>query len=102
LKQIPSNPESRAIAVKNSKQDAEYMAQQMASLGFIQQSQIKGTVSMIMAKDVNYRHSKYLTMKLFEILKKLNSEQMSNISEDFYRYAGSQIKGVSGPYIKLQ
>lgn len=102
LKQIPSNPESRAIAVKNSKQDAEYIAQQMSSLGFIQQSQIKGTVSMIMAKDVNYRHSKYLTMKLFEILKKLNSEEMTNITEDFYRYAGSQIKGVSGPYIKLQ
>ena len=51
---------------------------------------------------VNYRQSKYLTVKLFEIIKGISDAKKKNmLMEDMYRYASSTVTGVSGPYIKL-
>ena len=52
--------------------------------------------------DTNYRQSKYLTVKLFEIIDGINDVNKKNmLMEDMYRYASSTVREVSGPYIKL-
>ena len=75
------------------------MAKTMKDFGFIQSNQVTPTETMIETSDLNYQSSKYLVLKLFESLEKV--KDMDKITEEFYRYAGSQIKGVSAPYLKM-
>ena len=95
LDKIPDNNPARAQAPK----EAEWMAKTMKDFGFIQPNQVKPTETMIETSDLNYQSSKYLVLKLFESLEKV--KDMDKITEEFYRYAGSQIKGVSAPYLKM-
>ena len=97
LPTIPDNNPARNDAPK----EAKWMAQTMKDFNFIQSNQIESTEEMIETSSLNYQSSKYLVLKLFESLKKLSKEEMHKITEEFYRYAGSQIKGVSAPYLKL-
>ena len=99
LPKIPDNGPARAQAPK----EAKWMAQTMKDFNFIQSNQIGPTEEMIETSSLNYQSSKYLVLKLFESLKTLSKKEggMDKITEEFYRYAGSQIKGVSAPYLKL-
>ncbi len=101
LKEIPSNPEARSIASNIKESDAKWMAEAMVNHRFINSGDVGGITNMIMGSNVNYISSKYLVLKLFDVLPLSDKKKMDSLVEDFYRYAGSQIKGVSGPYIKL-
>jgi len=95
LTPIPDNIPARNQAPNESK----WMAKTMKDFGFIQSNQVTPTETMIETSDLNYQSSKYLVLKLFESLEKV--KDMDKITEEFYRYAGSQIKGVSAPYLKM-
>ena len=68
---------------------------------FVPQKDKQAIVNMIKSSTVNYRQSKFLVQELFDNLPLDNQKKMNQIVEDMYRYAGSIIKGVSGPYIKM-
>jgi len=101
VKEITDNIPSRNIATKNSNQTAENMAKSMIKHGFVPQKDKQAIVNMIKASNVNYRQSKFLVQELFDNLPLNDKKKMDQIVEDIYRYAGSIIKGVSGPYIKM-
>ena len=101
IKEITDNIPSRNIASQNKDQTAEAMAKSMVKHGFIKQSEVPGVVNMIKGSNVNYRQSKFLVLEMFDNLPLSNKKKMNQLVEDMYRYAGSIIKGVSGPYIKL-
>ena len=101
IKQITDNIPSRSLASQNSDQMAKNMASSMVKHGFIKTKDKQAIVNMIKASNVNYRQSKFLVLELFDNLPLTDKKKMNQIVEDMYRYAGSIIKGVSGPYIKL-
>ena len=101
IKQITDNIPSRNLASQNSDQMANNMAKSMVKHGFIKQKDFDGIVNMIKASNVNYRQSKFLVLEMFDNLPLNDKKKMDQLVEDMYRYAGSIIKGVSGPYIKL-
>ena len=101
VKEITDNIPSRNIATKNSDQTAENMAKSMVKHGFVPQKDKQAIVNMIKSSTVNYRQSKFLVQELFDNLPLNDKKKMDQIVEDMYRYAGSIIKGVSGPYIKM-
>ena len=99
--QITDNIPSRNLATQNKDQTAETMAKSMVKHKFVPQKDKQAIVNMIKSSTVNYRQSKFLVQELFDNLPLDNQKKMNQIVEDMYRYAGSIIKGVSGPYIKL-
>ena len=101
VKQITDNIPSRNKASQNSDQMAQDMAKSMADHGFIPNKDKKAIANMIKSSSVNYRQSKFLVQELFDNLPLNDKKKMDQIVEDMYRYAGSIIKGVSGPYIKM-
>jgi len=99
--QITDNIPSRNLATQNKDQTAETMAKSMVKHKFVPQKDKQAIVNMIKSSTVNYRQSKFLVQELFDNLPLDNQKKMNQIVEDMYRYAGSIIKGVSGPYIKM-
>lgn len=102
MKEIPTNQESKTIARANNRKDAEYMADVMIKTNIIKTSEKNSVISQIQSGEAIYRQSKYLTMKLFETIHDMPPDKRNEVIEDFYRYAGSQVRNVSAPYIKLQ
>ena len=86
---------------QNKDQTAENMAKSMIKHGFVQNKDKQAIINMIKASNVNYRQSKFLVQEMFDNLPLNDKKKMDQLVEDMYRYAGSIIKGVSGPYIKL-
>ena len=101
IKQITDNIPSRNAASKNSDATAKKMAKSMVKHGFVPSKDEEAIVNMIKSSNVNYRQSKFLVLELFDNLPLTDKKKMNQIVEDMYRYAGSIIKGVSGPYIKM-
>lgn len=101
VKEITDNIPSRNIATKNSDATAKKMAKSMVKHRFVPAKDEQAIVNMIKASNENYRQSKFLVQELFDNLPLDNQKKMNQIVEDMYRYAGSIIKGVSGPYIKM-
>ena len=102
LPELPDNPTSRRIATQGDQKMAEWVAKTSVSLGLVNANQEAEAEMIWKSKDVNYRQSKYLTVKLFEIINSINDAKKKNmLMEDMYRYASSTVTGVSGPYIKL-
>ena len=101
VKQITDNIPSRNIATQNKDSTAESMTKSMIKHGFVQQKDKQAIINMIKASNVNYRQSKFLVQELFDNLPLNDKKKMDQLVEDMYRYAGSIIKGVSGPYIKM-
>ena len=52
-------------------------------------------------KSNKYRYSKYLVMKLFQIINSISGEMRDSVVQDFYLYASSQAT-YSAPYYKLE
>ena len=101
IKEITDNIPSRNLAEKNSDQTAEKMANSMVKHKFVPAKDKKAIINMIKSSTVNYRQSKFLVQELFDNLPLNDKKKMDQLVEDIYRYAGSIIKGVSGPYIKM-
>ncbi len=102
LEQLPDNPTSRRIAVQGDEKMAEWIAKTSKDLGLVNSNQEAEAEMKWLQGDTNYRQSKYLTVKLFEIINGINDVNKKNmLMEDMYRYASSTVTGVSGPYIKL-
>ena len=99
--QITDNIPSRNIATQNKQQTAVKMAKSMVKHRFVPAKDEKAIVNMIKASNDNYRQSKFLVQELFDNLPLNDQQKMNQIVEDMYRYAGSIIKGVSGPYLKM-
>ena len=99
--QITDNIPSRNLATKNSDQTAEKMAKSMVKHKFVPSKDEAAITNMIKSSTVNYRQSKFLVQELFDNLPLKDKKKMDQLVEDMYRYAGSIIKGVSGPYIKM-
>lgn len=100
--QLPDNPTSRRIAVQGDEKMAEWVAKTSKSLGLVNTNQEAEAEMRWLQGDTNYRQSKYLTVKLFEIINGINDDKKKNmLMEDMYRYASSTVTGVSGPYVKL-
>ena len=102
LESLPDNPTSRRIAVQGTDQMAQWVAKTSVDLGLVSSNQEAEAEMRWKSGDTNYRQSKYLTVKLFEIIKGISDAKKKNmLMEDMYRYASSTVTGVSGPYIKL-
>ena len=100
--QLPDNPTSRRIAVQGDEKMAEWVAKTSKSLLLVNVNQEAEAEMRWLQGDTNYRQSKYLTVKLFEIINGINDDKKKNmLMEDMYRYASSTVTGVSGPYVKL-
>ena len=110
LPELPDNPTSRNTANQGTDKMAQWVAKTSVSLGLIKPNQeaeaeMNWKSPKPSAKSdnpVNYRQSKYLTVKLLEIIKGINdNDKRSMVIEDMVRYATSTIRGISGPYMKL-
>ena len=102
LPELPDNPTSRNTANQGTDKMAQWVAKTSVDLGFVNSNQEAEAEMRWKSGDVNYRQSKYLTVKLFEIINSINDRHKKNmLMEDMYRYASSTVMGVSGPYIKL-
>ena len=102
LPELPDNQTSRRIAVRGDEKMAEWVGKTSKDLGLVNSNQESEAETKWLQGDTNYRQSKYLTIKLFEIINDINDMKKKNmLMEDMYRYASSTTKGVSGPYIKL-
>ncbi len=102
LEQLPDNPTSRRIAVQGDEKMAQWVAKTSKSLGLVNSNQEAEAEMRWLQGDTNYRQSKYLTVKLLEIINGINDNDKKNmVIEDMVRYATSTIRGISGPYMKL-
>jgi hypothetical protein len=110
LPQLPDNPTSRNIANQGTDKMAQWVAKTSVSLGIIKPNQeAEAEMNWKNPKPtgkndnpVNHRQSKYLTVKLLEIINGINDNDKKNmVIEDMVRYATSTIRGISGPYMKL-
>ena len=102
LPELPDNPTSRNTANQGTDKMAQWVAETSVALGLVDSNQEAEAEMRWKSGDVNYRQSKYLTVKLFEIINSINDAKKKNmLMEDMYRYASSTVTGVSGPYIKL-
>ena len=101
LPELEDNQTSRRVA-QGGDRIAQMIAKSSKDLGLINSNQEAEAEMRYKSGDVNYKHSKYLTIKLFEIVKGIkDSHKRDLLMEDMYRYASSTVTGVSGPYIKL-
>jgi len=110
LPELPDNPTSRRIAEQVDEKMAQWVAKTSVSLGLIKPNQeAEAEMNWKSPKPtgksdnpVNHRQSKYLTVKLLEIINGINDNDKKNmVIEDMVRYATSTIRGISGPYMKL-
>ena len=102
LPELPDNPTSRNTANQGTDKMAQWVAETSVALGLVDSNQEAEAEMRWKSGDVNYRQSKYLTVKLFEIINSIKDRNKKNmLMEDMYRYASSTVTGVSGPYIKL-
>ena len=102
LPELPDNPTSRNTANQGTDKMAKWVAETSVALGLVDSNQEAEAEMRWKSGDVNYRQSKYLTVKLFEIINGIKDRNKKNmLMEDMYRYASSTVTGVSGPYIKL-
>ena len=102
LPELPDNPTSRRTATQGTDQMAQWVAKTSVALGLVNSNQEAEAEMRWKSGDTNYRQSKYLTVKLFEIINGINDAKKKNmLMEDMYRYASSTVSGISGPYIKL-
>ena len=101
LDEIPSSAESASLATKNTMEHCMNISQLMASNGIISAQQIENTANLIQKKSNKYRYSKYLVMKLFQVINSISGEIRDNVVQDFYLYASSQAT-YSAPYYKLE
>ena len=102
LPELPDNPTSRNTANQGTDKMAQWVAKTSVDLGLVNSNQEAEAEMRWKSGDVNYRQSKYLTVKLFEIINSIKDRNKKNmLMEDMYRYASSTVTGVSGPYIKL-
>ena len=102
LPELPDNPTSRNTANQGTDKMAQWVAETSVALGLVDSNQEAEAEMRWKGGDVNYRQSKYLTVKLFEIINSIKDRNKKNmLMEDMYRYASSTVTGVSGPYIKL-
>lgn len=101
LQELPSSTQSASLATKNSPEHSMEIAQLMASNGIIKQNQIEETADIIQKKSNKYRYSKYLVMKLFQVINSIPSDIKDQVVQDFYLYASSQAS-YSAPYYKLE
>jgi hypothetical protein len=101
LSEIPSSTESASLATKNTIEHCMNISQLMAQNGIIKPQQIEDIADVIQQKSNKYRYSKYLVMKLFQIINSISGETRDNVVQDFYLYASSQAT-YSAPYYKLE
>ena len=102
LPELPDNQPSRRIAEQGGEKMAEWIAKTSKDLGIVKSNQESQAEMTWLQKDTNYRQSKYLTLKLFEIIDGINdNDKRDLVIEDMIRYATSTIRNVSGPYMKL-
>ena len=101
LTEIPSSAESASLATKNTIEHCMNISQLMVSNGIISAQQIENTANLIQKKSNKYRYSKYLVMKLFQVINSISGEIRDNVVQDFYLYASSQAT-YSAPYYKLE
>ena len=101
LSQIPPSTESQSLATKNTIEHCMNISQLMALNGIIKSQQIEDTANNIQKKSNKYRYSKYLVMKLFQIINSISGEMRDSVVQDFYLYASSQAT-YSAPYYKLE
>lgn len=101
LSQIPPSTESASLAIKNTIEHCMNISQLMALDGLIKSQQIEDIANLIQKKSNKYRYSKYLVMKLFQIINSISGEMRDSVVQDFYLYASSQAT-YSAPYYKLE
>ncbi len=101
LPKIPTSLESASLARSNTDKHAKDIAQMMASYRLIKSDQVDETSEMVKQKSDKYRYSKYLVMKLLNIMSNASDQVRNEVVQDFYLYASSQAK-YSAPYIKLE
>ena len=101
LSQIPPSTESASLATKNTIEHCMNISQLMALDGLIKSQQIEDIANLIQKKSNKYRYSKYLVMKLFQIINSISGEMRDSVVQDFYLYASSQAT-YSAPYYKLE
>lgn len=101
LTQIPTSSQSASLATANKIDHCIEIAKMMANLGIISSSQIDETANTIQGKSNKYRYSKYLVMKLFQIISSTSSSIKDDVVQDFYLYASSQA-AYAAPYYKLE
>jgi len=101
VSQLPSSTESASLAIQNKPEHCKEISQLMASNQIITSSQINQVAEEIQRKSNKYRYSKYLVLKLFQIMNSIPSDVKDQIVQDFYLYASSQAT-YSAPYYKLE
>jgi hypothetical protein len=101
LEGLPSSLDSASLATKNTPEHCMQIAQLMASSGIIASSQVNQVAEDIRGKSNKYRYSKYLVMKLFQIMNSISPDVKDQIVQDLYLYASSQAT-YSAPYYKLE
>lgn len=101
LSQIPTSTKSAELAVKNTIDHCREISQLMAANKIISQEQIEETANLIQKKSNKYRYSKYLVMKLFQVINSIPDNVKNEVVQDFYLYASSQAS-YSAPYYKLE
>lgn len=101
LPQIPTSTKSASLALQNNLEHATEIANLMASNKIIENNQISSVTSEIQAKSPKYRYSKYLVMKLFQVINNAPAQIKNEVILDFYLYASSQAS-YSAPYYKLE
>ena len=72
LPELPDNPTSRNIANQGTDKMAQWVAKTSVDLGLVNSNQEAEAEMRWKSGDVNYRQSKYLTVKLFEIINSIN------------------------------
>ena len=76
LEQLPDNPTSRRIIVQKSEKMGQWVAKtSVRILDLLFKSRSLAIEMRWKSGDVNYRQSKYLTVKLFEIINGINECQ---------------------------
>ena len=68
LPELPDNQTSRRIAVQGDEKMAEWVGKTSKDLGLVNSNQETEAETKWLQGDTNYRQSKYLTIKLFEII----------------------------------
>lgn len=101
LPEIPSSTESASLAISNSLEHCMNISQLMSLNRIIKSQQIEDIANLIQTKSNKYRYSKYLVMKLFQIINSISGEIRDSVIQDFYLYASSQAT-YSAPYYKLE
>lgn len=101
LPEIPTSAKSAELALKNTIEHCRQISQLMAANKIISQDQIEEIAKLIQQKSNKYRYSKYLVMKLFQVINSIPDNVKNEVVQDFYLYASSQAS-YSAPYYKLE